>query len=118
MSRDPRVAAYIAKAQPFARPVLKHLRKVVHAGCPEVEETMKWSFPHFQYKGLLDYMMTALKKNRKALATFEGFPPGQRREYIEWVTDAKTDDTRERRLNTALEWLAEGKIRNWKYAAK
>lgn len=54
MSRkDPRVDAYIAKAQPFARPILNHIRKTVHAACPEVEETMKWSFPHFDYKGML-----------------------------------------------------------------
>jgi hypothetical protein len=196
-SSDPRVDQYIAKAQPFARPVLKHLRKIVHAGCPEVEETMKWSFPHFQYKGMLcsmaafkahcvfgfwnhsmlntdqkssdamgqfgrltaiddlpadkalvtmvkkaaalndagvkpkrlakspkapldtpNYMMAALRKNKKALATFEGFPPSQQREYVEWVVEAKADDTRERRLKTAIEWMAEGKIRNWKYLAK
>lgn len=195
-SRDPRVDQYIAKAQPFARPVLKHLRKIVHTGCPDVEETMKWSFPHFQYKGMLcsmaafkahcvfgfwnhsmmsadqkssdamgqfgrltsiddlpadktliamvkkavalndagvkpnrvkspkapvdtpDYMMTALRKNKKAMATFEGLPPSHRREYVEWVVEAKADDTRERRLKTAIEWMAEGKIRNWKYVAK
>jgi uncharacterized protein YdeI (YjbR/CyaY-like superfamily) len=195
-SRDPRVDQYIAKAQPFARPVLKHLRKIVRTGCPDVEETMKWSFPHFQYKGMLcsmaafkahcvfgfwnhsmmsedqkssdamgqfgrltsiddlpadktliamvktavalnhagvkpnrvkspkapldtpDYMMAALRKNKKAMATFEGLPPSHRREYVEWVVEAKADDTRERRLKTAIEWMAEGKIRNWKYVAK
>src|SRR5919108_232328 len=52
-SRDARVDAYIAKSEPFARPILTHLRKMVHAGCPDVEETMKWSFPHFMYKGML-----------------------------------------------------------------
>ena len=51
--KDPRVDAYIAKAQPFARPILTHIRKTVHAACPDVEETMKWSFPHFDYKGML-----------------------------------------------------------------
>ena len=51
--KDPRIDAYIAKAAPFAQPILKHLRKLVHAGCPEVEETMKWSMPHFDYKGPL-----------------------------------------------------------------
>ena len=195
-SCDPRVDQYIAKAQPFARPVLKHLRKIVHTGCPDVEETMKWSFPHFQYKGMLcsmaafkahcvfgfwnhsmmsedqkssdamgqfgrltsiddlpadktliamvkkavalndagvkpnrvkspkapldtpDDMMAALRKNKKAMATFEGLPPSHRREYVEWVVEAKADDTRERRLKTAIEWMAEGKIRNWKYVAK
>ena len=51
--KDPRVDAYIEKSQPFARPILKHIRKVVHAGCPGVEETMKWSAPHFDYKGVM-----------------------------------------------------------------
>ena len=52
-SKDPRIDAYIAKSADFAQPILKHLRKVVHAGCPEVEETMKWSMPHFDYKGVM-----------------------------------------------------------------
>src|SRR5687768_2814886 len=51
--KDPRIDAYIAKAAPFAQPILKHLRKIVHAGCPKVEETMKWSMPHFDYKGIM-----------------------------------------------------------------
>ena len=51
--KDPRIDAYIAKAAPFAQPILKHLRKVVHAGCPGVVETMKWSMPHFEHKGIM-----------------------------------------------------------------
>jgi uncharacterized protein YdeI (YjbR/CyaY-like superfamily) len=50
--KDPRVDAYIAKAAPFAQPILKHIRDLVHTGCPEVTETMKWSMPHFDYKGM------------------------------------------------------------------
>ncbi|WP_348694305.1 DUF1801 domain-containing protein [Duganella fentianensis] len=50
---DPRVDAYIAQAAPFAQAILTHLRAVVHQTCPAVEETMKWSFPHFMYKGML-----------------------------------------------------------------
>ena len=61
------------------------------------------------------YFMAALKKDKKALATFEGFPPSQKRDYVEWVTEAKGDETRERRLATAVEWMSEGKPRNWKY---
>jgi uncharacterized protein YdeI (YjbR/CyaY-like superfamily) len=61
------------------------------------------------------YLTAALKKNAKARATFEGFTPGQQREYVEWLTEAKQAATRERRLATALEWLAAGKQRNWKY---
>ena len=49
--KDPRVDAYIKRAAPFARPILKHLRKIVHTGCPDVEETIKWSFASFDYKG-------------------------------------------------------------------
>ncbi len=195
-TRDNRVDAYIAKSADFAKPILTHLREVVHETCPDVEETMKWSFPHFMYEGMLcsmasfkehcafgfwkgslivddgngksaeamgqlgritklsdlppnrvlaryikkamalnesgakvtpkpkhpkkalavpDYLTAALKKNKKALATFEGFSPSHRREYIEWITEAKGEDTRQRRLEQAIEWMAEGKPRNWKY---
>jgi uncharacterized protein YdeI (YjbR/CyaY-like superfamily) len=51
--KDERVNTYIQKSAPFARPILKQLRKVVHAGCPKVEESIKWSMPHFDYKGVL-----------------------------------------------------------------
>ena len=194
-SKDPRVDAYIEKAQPFARPILKHIRKAVHAGCPTVEETMKWSAPHFDYKGVMCGMaafkehcafgfwkasllgvagqrsreamgqfgcvksikdlppekelialvkaaaklneeglkvprekkvpkaelrmppafVAALKKNKKAQAAFDAFSPSHRREYVEWIAEAKQETTRERRIATALEWLSEGKSRNWKY---
>ena len=82
--KDPRIDAYIEKAQPFARPILKHLRKVVHIGSPDVVETMK----------------------------------SHRREYVDWLVDAKSEETRSRRLETALKWLSEGKSRNWKYERK
>ena len=192
-NKDPRIDAYIAKAQPFAQPILKRIRKAVHAGCPEVVETIKWSVPAFEYKGPLagmaafkahcllgfwkwpimktvpkgqktgefgriesvedlpsdaalirmvkeavalndagvkvprankgpkkpltapSYMLAAIKKNKKAHETYQAFSPSCQREYIEWITDAKTDATRDKRLATAVEWMAEGKIRNWKY---
>ena len=60
-------------------------------------------------------LATALKKNRKAFATFEGFSPTNRREYIEWIVEAKREQTRTKRLDQTIEWLAEGKVRNWKY---
>lgn len=193
--KDPRVDAYIEKAPPFARPILEHIREAVHAGCPDVEETLKWNVPHFDHNGMLCGMAAfkahvrfgfwksqllglpasdsgdglaqfgrvtsvadlpaqkqlislvkraarlneqgakvprvkaapkppprvprafaaALKKNRKALATFQAFSPSHKREYVEWIADAKQDATRDRRIATALEWLAEGKARNWKY---
>lgn len=195
-TRDKRVDAYIAKSADFAKPILEHIRAIVHEGCPDVEETIKWGFPNFQYKGLLcsmaafkehcafgfwkgslvleatdlrsdeamgqlgrlatlsdlparkklvgyikkardlndagvkvpkratkpkpaleapPEMLAALKKNQKAHATFESFPPSHRREYIEWITEAKTDETRQRRIAQAVEWMAAGKPRNWKY---
>ena len=192
--KDPRVDAYIAKAQPFARPILKELRRRMRAACPDVEEDMKWSAPAFMYKGILANMAAfkqhaafgfwdgmfaeqtgkakeaagqfgkltsvadlppektfatlvkqavarrdagikpkrektapkepiavpaaftvALKKHQKALATFEKFSPSHRREYVEWITEAKRDETRQRRIATAIEWLSEGKPHNWKY---
>jgi uncharacterized protein YdeI (YjbR/CyaY-like superfamily) len=60
-------------------------------------------------------LVAALKKNKAAKATFDAFPPGCRREYIEWITEAKREETRARRLAQTVEWLAEGKRRNWKY---
>jgi uncharacterized protein YdeI (YjbR/CyaY-like superfamily) len=199
-TRDPRVDAYIAKSAEFARPILKHIRKLVHVGCPDVMETMKWSFPHFDYKGMLCSMAAfkqhctfgfwkgalifdqgkglagkteeamgqfgritalsdlpsdeallgyvqkavqlnddgvklparskpstkkplvvpvdlaaALKKNPEAQATFGDFSPSHRKEYVEWITEAKHEETRARRLATAIEWMAKGKPRNWKY---
>jgi uncharacterized protein YdeI (YjbR/CyaY-like superfamily) len=194
---DPRVDAYIANSAEFARPILDHIRAIVHAACPDVEETMKWSFPHFQYEGMLcsmasfkahcafgfwkakliieqgddkteeamgqfgrittikdlptkkaltAYIKLAMKLNvdgvkspsrqraaaprpltvpayfTKALAVepsakanFAAFSPSQKREYVDWLEDAKTEATRERRMATAVEWIGEGKKRNWKY---
>ena len=185
---DARVDAYIAKSADFAKPILQYLRETIHAALPQVEETMKWSTPFFEYKGTLAMMAAfkehirfgfwkgqlldagmeritsmkdlppkkdlvalvkkaaalneqgvkverpakkkaapaktppdltaALKKNKKAGAAFEGFPPSHRREYIQWITDAKSEETRKRRLDQAVEWIAEGKPRNWKYMSK
>jgi len=60
-------------------------------------------------------LAAALRKNRKASAVFAEFPPSHRREYVEWITEAKRDETRAKRLATAIEWMAKGKSRNWKY---
>lgn len=199
-TRDARIDAYIAKSPEFAQPILKHLRDVVHAAVPDVEETMKWSIPHFDYNGMMCSMAAfkahcafgfwkgtlvtgntekareaagsmgritsikdlppkkelialvkkaaqlnddgvktptrgavrtpkpdlptppdlaaALATNKKAKTAFDAFPPSHRREYIEWITSAKADDTRQRRLDQAIEWIAEGKSRNWKYERK
>lgn len=62
-----------------------------------------------------DYFTRELKKNKKALNTFNDFSYSNRKEYVEWVTEAKSDATRDKRLATAIEWMAEGKIRHWKH---
>jgi uncharacterized protein YdeI (YjbR/CyaY-like superfamily) len=195
--RDPRIDAYIARAAPFARPILRHVRRLVHQACPEVEETMKWSMPHFEYHGIMlgmaafkehcsigfwkgelimgkpagsdsgmghfgrvaslkdlpsdrqfieyvrkaadrnrqgikkpadlkpksarreltipKYFGAALRRNKKAATTFNGFSYTNKKEYLEWITDAKREETRSKRLQTAIAWMAEGKPRNWKY---
>jgi len=194
---DPRVDAYIEKSADFAKPILTHLRKLIHKAAPQATETLKWSMPSFEYKGLLcgfaafkqhatfgfwkqslleqdafpaektamgsfgritskkdlpadavmiklikqavelndrgikvekkkpaaakqdltvpDILTAALKKNKAAQQTFESFPYSCKKEYVQWITEAKTEPTREKRLATTIEWLAEGKRRNWKY---
>ena len=197
MSVEPRIDAYIAKAAPFAAPILTHLLGVVHAACPQVEETIRWGMPSFTYNGSILCQMAAFKahasfgfwqreqatgeapaKDKEAMgqfgrlisiadlpaeaelkamitramavidsgvkaprpikhpkppvtlpddlaaalaampaaqATYDGFPEGQKREYVEWITDAKRAETRASRIADAVEWMAEGKRRNWKY---
>lgn len=193
---DPRIDAYIEKSADFAQPILSHIRKLIHKACPDVKETLKWSMPSFEYKGILcgfaafkahctfgfwkqslmesdafsatktamgsfgritavkdlpsdkvmiglihqamelnekgvkvakkpaaarkelivpEILTAALKKNKAANATFENFPYSCKKEYVEWITEAKTDATRDKRLATTMEWLSEGKRRNWKY---
>src|SRR5690606_12702568 len=63
-------------------------------------------------------LLVALKKNAAAKRTFDNFPPSKRRDYVEWIEEAKTEATRERRLATTIEQLAEGRSRNWKYETK
>lgn len=198
--KDPRIDAYIAGSKPFARPILKHIRKLMHQGCPDLEETMKWSMPHFDHRGAMMAGMSAFKehcafgfwkasllegaktatsndamgqfgritslaelpadakilklvraaaklneagitvkrpkaavraalpvpadlakalaKNKQAKAAFEAFPPSHRREYIEWLLEAKREETRAARLETAIAAIAEGKSRHWKYQKK
>ena len=194
---DPRIDAYIARAAPFAQPLLAHLRSAVHAGCPASVETIKWGMPFFMHgnhilanmaafkqhcafgfwrgrelaeRGKSDEAMgqfgriaaladlppkrelvrlvalaaaridagvapprppqrsapkpalempadlaAALAHQPAARTTFDAFSPSQRRDYIEWIVEAKRDATRARRLAQAIEWLTEGKTRHWKY---
>ena len=190
--KDPRVGAYIKKAQPFARPILQHLRRLVHRACPDAEETIKWRSPFFERKGIICFMAAfkehavfgfwkgallfgkknkgamghfgritsmkdlpgdreligyikkaaelnergvqrkrpargtqkvtvpadlkaALAKNVKARKTFENFSYSHKKEYVQWITDAKRDETRKKRLKTAIDWLSQGKPQNWRY---
>ena len=195
MSRDPRIDTYIAKAQPFAQPILEHIRERVHAAAPGAVETTKWSAPAFTVDGKILLIMAAfkahaalnfwrgqelrggkadadgmgqfgrltsladlpgeaeldrlireaaalakaapaprqvkhapkpsaevhpdfaaaLKANAQAQAVLDAFPPSARREYLDWVADAKQDATRARRIADAVQWLSEGKRRHWKY---
>ncbi len=198
------IDAYIAKSADFAKPILNHIRELVHKTCPDVEEKMKWSFPHFDYKGEMmcsmaafkqhavfgfwkavlmkdpvlvetassevamghlgrltsakdlpsdkkmtawikeamalndkgiklpakakpvttkelvvpNYFTKAISKNKKALQIFEAFSYSHKKEYVEWITEAKTEETRNKRITTAIEMMTEGKSRNWKYAKK
>ena len=195
MSRDTRIDAYIARAAPFSRPILEHVRKRVHAAAPEAEETIKWGAPGFTVDGKILLMMAAFKAhaalnfwrgqelrgdeanadamgqfgrltslddlppdaeldalirdaaalaktapaprqvkhepkppaelhpafavaldaNPKAKQVLDSFPPSARRDYLDWIAEAKQDATRAKRIATAIEWLSEGKRRHWKY---
>lgn len=195
MARDPRIDAYIERAAPFAQPILRHVRALVHEACPEVEESIKWGMPSFSHAGGILCGMAAFKRhasfgfwkhalvvgegeprdgmgsygklaslqdlppdktllahlrkamqlneagvkspvrkaapkpspdtpadlaaalagNKAAQATFDAFPPSCRREYIEWIVEAKRAETRTKRLAQAIAWMAAGKRRNWKY---
>jgi uncharacterized protein YdeI (YjbR/CyaY-like superfamily) len=60
-------------------------------------------------------LAAALRRNKKAAGHYDAFSPSKKRDYVEWLTEAKNNDTRARRLETAVGWIAEGKSRNWKY---
>ena len=197
---DSRVNAYINKAAPFAQPILRHLRELVHSVSPLLTETMKWGFPFFDYNGsvcqmaafkehmgfgfwkqrqlndpgklireedgtagsfgkitslndlpsdeiLIDFIRQAMELNKpenkkpvvkketapkapiempvdfadllaanpKAQEVYDKFSPSHKREYLEWIVDAKSDATRQKRMETAVVQIAEKKSKNWKY---
>lgn len=202
---NPKVDKYIESAQSFAQPIMTHLRELVHAGCPDVEESIKWGMPFFEFRGaivccmaafkkhcrfgfwgkeirvvlreakvpgmnnsgwfdritrandlpadklIVDFVrqaamliesgnytspmaarykrakakkitvkMTrefaaALKKSKNATTAFAAFSPGGKREYVEWIANAKRPETRDKRIATAIEWISAGKQRHWKY---
>ena len=200
---DERVDTYISTSQEFAKPILIHLRALIHEACPDVVETWKWSFPNFLYKGEIlcnmaafkkhcsfgfwkagimqdsegiltikqkssmghlgkiesltdlpepeilmgyikiamaltdndvkkppkqkateqekkdlfipDYFREELDKYSKAKSTFDNFSYSHRKEYVQWITEAKTEATRNKRMAQTIAWLEDGKGRNWKY---
>jgi uncharacterized protein YdeI (YjbR/CyaY-like superfamily) len=200
--KDPRIDVYIEKSAPFARPILSHLRKLIHQACPEVTETIKWGFMAFEFKGplltvaafkqhavvgfwkyelmkdpkgflqerssqggsamgnlgriltledlppdriILAFIRQAMKLNKdgvrlplkpkpnvnrllttpdffvkalrkaKLTATFNSMSYSHRKEYIQWLNEAKKEETRERRMAEAISLISRGKHRNWKY---
>lgn len=188
MRTDPRIDAYIDKAEAFAQPILRHIRALVHSALPEAEEAIKWGMPHFTVGGknvvgmaafkahaavmihgeddsaegmgtlgkiaslgelppdedlaarfraaadafasgkaltraaktkpdipMPDDFAQALDAAPQARAFFDTLAPSYRREYVEWIVEAKRPETRAKRIATAAQWLAEGKKRNWKY---
>ncbi len=203
-NREKLIDTYILRSADFAIPILNHIRELVHIACPDVEEKMKWSFPHFDYKGEMmcsmaafkqhavmgfwkaslmkdpilqetaksevamghlgkitslkdlpsdkkimgwikeamtltdngiklpskpketvtkelvvpDYFMKALKKNKAAFDTFNSFSFSNKKDYVQWITGIKSEETRDKNLATAVEWISEGKTRHWKYQKK
>ncbi|MEO8514631.1 MAG: YdeI/OmpD-associated family protein [Ignavibacteria bacterium] len=204
VTKDKRIDAYITKSADYAKPILEHLRKLIHKTCPEVTETIKWGMPAFDYNGpfvgvaafkkhavlgfwkaaimkdskvltgkdtkgsmgnlgrlesikdlpkdavlvkwmkeamklnddgvkfvraekpkherkeytMPDYFQKVLNKNKKAKAVYDNIAPSHKKEYLEWISEAKTEETRNKRMETAVEWLTEGKSRHWKYQKK
>ena len=104
---SPEVDSYIDDSAAFAQPILKKLRNLFHAACPEIRKTIERNSPFFEYKGIVG--------NMTALATFGGFSDSKRGNYVEWIIEAKREATRDKRMVTAMELLAEGKPQNWKY---
>ena len=203
--KNKQIDTYIAKSAEFARPILTHIRQLIHKACPDVIEDVKWGHPSFTYHGILcgmaafkahatfgfwkhsllvdveksfspsdqkamgqfgritsvkdlpsakvltalikkaaelnaqgakvpakarpkaskpkivevpGILATAFRNNKRAKLGFEALSPSHKREYIDWITGAKQEETRARRLATALEWMAEGKSQNWRYERK
>jgi Uncharacterized protein conserved in bacteria len=193
---DPRIDEYIERSGDFAQPVLIHLRSLIHKACPDIKETLKWSMPSFEHKGIVcgfaafkkhckfmfwkqelldsdafpanrkamdsfaritsptdlpsdevvigliqqavelnekgiksesksaapktelvvpEDLENALAKNKIAKMHFDAFTYSKKKDYVDWITGAKTEATRNKRLTTTIEWVAEGKGRNWKY---
>lgn len=102
------------KDLPPKKTLLAHVRKAMKLNEDGVKPARKAAAPKPPPETPED-LAAALKRNKAAQTTFDAFPPGCKREYIEWLTEAKREETRARRLAQAIDWMAEGKRRNWKY---
>jgi uncharacterized protein YdeI (YjbR/CyaY-like superfamily) len=197
---NPELDDYLAKSAGFAKPIMQHLRELLHETCPEIVEEIKWGIPHFDYKGEMmcifaahknhcsftfwkeslmsdqkfkenpslqaskrylgkiislsdlpsdkqlvayikeamalnengvklvprksekpkniaipDYFAKELAAKPKVKKIFDSKSDSFRKDYLVWITDAKTETTRQKRIAESLEWIAEGKGRFWKY---
>ena len=102
------------KELPLKKTLLAHIRKAMQLNEDGVKAPARKSAPKPPPEAPAD-LVTALKKNKAAQAAYDAFPPGCKREYVEWIVEAKREETRAKRLAQAVEWMAEGKRRNWKY---
>jgi uncharacterized protein YdeI (YjbR/CyaY-like superfamily) len=102
---------------PPKKTLLAHLRKAMKLNEDGVKTPAARKAAPKPAPAAPDDLVAALKKNKAAKATFDAFPPSCRREYVEWISEAKREETRNRRLAQAIEWMAEGKRRHWKYEA-
>ena len=100
---------------PHDKVLLGYIRKAVELNDAGIKKPAPPKKPREELK-IPSSLMLALKANKKALETFEQFSYSHKKEYVEWITEAKRDETRDKRLATAIIWIAEGKPRNWKYA--
>ena len=112
----PEVDAYIDEAADFAQPILtRYIEEAVLLN----EQGVKIPRPKLNKAEkeivIPEYFMAAIGRSKKALATFQNFSYSNRRDYVEWVTVAKREATRDQRLATAVDWMSQGKPRNWKY---
>ena len=102
------------KDLPPKKILLAHVRRAMQLNEDGVKSPARKAAPKPPPETPAD-LAAALKQDKAAKATFDAFPPGCKREYIEWIVEAKREDTRAKRLAQAVEWMAEGKRRNWKY---
>lgn len=99
---------------PAKKTLLAHIRKAMKLNEDGVKSPARKAAPKPPPETPAD-LAAALGKNKPAQAAFDAFPPGCKREYIDWIVEAKREETRAKRLAQAVEWIAEGKRRNWKY---